>query len=390
MGTELAINAAFPPKRCDPVPYYTRLFDRMAQEGVGVLRLWFSDFSFNYYRAGASEHVVRLESLGRVVAAARERSLRILPVLFDFNEFSNTNVHWKERDHSFRSSFLARVLAAPMEFFEPSRLELGLSKFRCMHKIIGTAAAGWELFNEVDQVEGFRLGPVAEWVRRFTQEVRAYGVNDIYLSFSDPSLIKDGSRLLPGMSLGLHTYGWPYSAIYENVIYWQASFPESWVMEFGNEHASAEALLAAMVASHLLNASGRVAVPWYWDRVLSLGVFPPFRRIEAFLDERCGSGRGFEFVGTLGRRGLACPTRSQVLRTFKFAGLRGVVRKGVALFDAWRSSVERHPGLVFESRTHRVALLPSTDPRPKPRIDAGGWASIEVGGLEVAVRGCCS
>ena len=49
MRSELAINVAFPPKRCDPLAYYLGILEEMQRQGIRVFRLWLSDFSFNYY-----------------------------------------------------------------------------------------------------------------------------------------------------------------------------------------------------------------------------------------------------------------------------------------------------------------------------------------------------
>ncbi|HEX6370743.1 MAG TPA: hypothetical protein VF006_17635 [Longimicrobium sp.] len=391
MAADLAINVGFPPMRRDPVRYYEDVFDRMRADGVSVFRFLMTDFSFNCYAHGGRSFDRGMEALERVMAAARARGLRAIPVLFDFNELSHTNVEWSEYDHTFRSSFLSSVLARPMDLFAPEALELALGKFRRVREVVGGAAYAWELFNEVDQVDGFALPAVAAWARTFGAAVRQADGLPVYLSFANPGHVPAFRAAVPEVRVGIHVYGWPCRAFEENVVYWQSRFPECWVMEFGHPQATVPSLLAALSAGFLLNRERRVALPWYWDRVLELRAFHAFRPVLAFLEEHAGDG-GFEFVGTL-RREMPRPTAAALVSTFKLTGVRGVLSKARAVAaarlarPAAGAGRARRPGLAFRSATRLITLSTGGEP-PDGDGDPGSrpLASLHAGGLTLAAH----
>ena len=86
---------------------------------------------------------------------ASNYGVRFIPVLFDFNEFSTTDVHWSNYEHTFQTSYLSSFLDQPGEFFLPEYFEIGLSKLNKLKEIFNEENIhAWELFNEVDGLGG--------------------------------------------------------------------------------------------------------------------------------------------------------------------------------------------------------------------------------------------
>src|SRR5882724_10846335 len=148
--SDFGINVAFPPKRVDISEYYERIFRLMCEQGVTICRFWLSDFSFNYYNYRNSQHELNLGELAKIVSMASLYNVKFIPVLFDFNEFSTSNVHWSNYEHTFHTSYISRYLKRPIEFFLEEYFELGLSKLSALKAIFNEDRVyAWELFNEV-------------------------------------------------------------------------------------------------------------------------------------------------------------------------------------------------------------------------------------------------
>ena len=101
------INIAFPPKRKDFVEYYRSIFHSIREQNITVCRIWLCDFSFNYYCYNGLTYDLNIGQFEQVIAEGFAIGIQFIPVLFDFNEFSSTNINWYDREHVFENSFLS-------------------------------------------------------------------------------------------------------------------------------------------------------------------------------------------------------------------------------------------------------------------------------------------
>lgn len=324
---ELAINLAFPPKRVNQAEYYEDVLEEAARQGLTIFRLWLSDFSFNYYSFRGETHDFNLDLLAHVGSAGASRGMKVIPVLFDFNEFTTTNIHWSDYEHTFQTSFISKFLKEPKDFFHSDNLEIGLSKFLKIREILAEGNIhAWEIFNEIDLVKGFNHKSALDWAGRFSEQIGRVSEKPIYLSFADPTHVGKPAGVPPHFKLAIHTYSWPYSEFYKNVIYWQNKYPLNWVMEFGSPNATRAELLVALVASFILNQGRLVAMPWYWDETLKTHVYTSLRKVLDQIGEYVRPGDRYEFTGELGG-GRRSPRYRDVRNTLKLAGLRGLLSK---------------------------------------------------------------
>ncbi|MDD4289819.1 MAG: hypothetical protein PHH83_00900 [Patescibacteria group bacterium] len=296
------INIAFPPKRTDPVEYYRKVFILAKNQKVNICRIWLSDFSFNYYKYRNKEYIFRIDEFESIIKLAASLDIKIILTLFDFNEFSSTNINWDDKEHTFETSLGCNFFNKPIDFFYVENIEYGLSKFHKMLEIFDKYKNlyAWELFNEIDHVKGFNFSIIYKWLNLYIDNIKQNSDKPIYISFSNPQLLKKYSKKLKNINIGLHVYEWPYKEFYKNVIFWQNKYKDNWIMEFGSEKMEKDGILISMISSLILNINNTVAVPWFWERFLQLNIYNDFLIIFDFLSKYINKEDRFIFVGRLG------------------------------------------------------------------------------------------
>lgn len=353
---ELGINLAFPPKRINQAKYYEDLIEEMSRQGLTIYRLWLSDFSFNYYSFRGEAYDFNMEMLAHVGAMGAARGMKVIPVLFDFNEFTTTNIHWSDYEHTFQTSFISKFLKEPKDFFHTDNIGIGLSKFLKVREVLTEENIyAWELFNEIDLVKGFNHVTALDWATQFSSEVRRTSEKPIYLSFADPNYIGKSAGVSTNFKLAIHTYKWPYNEFYKNLIYWQNKYPLHWVMEFGDLKATKSELLVALVASFILNGDRQIAMPWYWETTLKACVYDHLRQVLDQICEYIRPGDCYKFTGELGG-GRRSTRYSGVWNTFKLSGLRGLMSKAVTTFEVLPSKSRGGCHLKFENDRQRIII----------------------------------
>jgi hypothetical protein len=353
---EFGINVAFPPKRVNISDYYERVFKLMCQQGVRVCRIWLSDFSFNYYSYCGKTYDLNMSHLVRIVSIASIYNIRFIPVLFDFNEFSTTNVHWSNYEHTFRTSFLSKYLNRPGDFFLPEHFEIGLSKLSGLRSIFNEDNLyAWELFNEVDLTKEYSLQAVTRWAADYSSKIREYSSKPIYISFSNPKHLEEAVRSLQDVNVALHIYQWPYKDIYKNLIFWQKKYPSHWIMECGSPKATSQDMLMGLLASFILCNHRKVPLPWFWEHILSLQMYDDLKSIMKFISQHIEDGEHFEFVGELGsnRRSI---NLNIIRNNLKLSGIRNLLFKARVTARTMASKSNSICLLRFESSKMLVAI----------------------------------
>lgn len=327
----VGINIAFPPKRTSPVEYYRQLLKHASQQGITVCRIVLSEFSFNYHIVHGRVYKYRMGELLEIMAYGSELGVQFVVCLHDFNEFSTSSIHWDKGEHSFESSALARACRRPIDYFAPEYLSLAVSKFQFLRDALPpTAVFAWEMFNEIDLVEGFSNERIDPWVDALAAEMHSRTDRPVYLSYANPQFGIDAADRLSGVQIGLHTYSWPYGSFYKNVIYWQMRAPSLWIMECGSDRPARTDAIIALVASYLLNTNRQVAMPWYWDSWLACGAYPAFIAARRFIDDQISTRARVTFSGSLGRMSNF-PAPSQIMRALTLGGFRSAMSKAKAM-----------------------------------------------------------
>lgn len=353
---EFGINVAFPPKRVDITEYYERTFKVMAQQGVRICRIWLSDFSFNCYDYRGNKYDVNMRELGEVVSMASRYHIRFILVLFDFNEFTTTNVNWGNYEHTFRTSYVGRFLRKPSEFFLPEHFGMGLSKLNVVKTLFSEESLwAWELFNEVDLTKDYNLQTVSRWADDYSKEIRKCSAKPIYISFANPKHVDDAVRVIHNVHIGLHVYEWPYVEIYKSMIFWQGKYPSHWIMECGSASASSQEMIVGLMASILLSEQKQVAMPWFWEHALSLGIYYDLKKIVDFMKKHIEEGEHFEFKGGLGSNKRKI-NLSAIRKSWKASGLVNLLFKAAVTAKTMTARSNGGCLLRFESEKMLVAI----------------------------------
>ncbi len=353
---EFGINVAFPPKRSDISEYYERIFKLMWQQGLSICRVWLSDFSFNYYNHRDQTYDLNMNHLAGIASIASAYGIRLVPVLFDFNEFSTTNVHWSNYEHTFRTSFISKYLKRPRDFFLAEHFELGLSKLNKLKSIFNEENLyAWELFNEVDLAKDYNLQTVARWAADYSNEIRKCSSKPIYISLSNPKHLDDAARSLQNVDVALHIYQWPYKDIYKNLIFWQKKYPSHWIMECGSPIASSQDMLVGLLASFILSNHRQAAMPWFWEHILSLKIYDDLKSMVAFLSQHMEDGEHFEFVGELGAN-VRNINLNVIRNNLKLSGIRSLLFKASVTAKTMTSKSNGVCLLKFQSHKMLVTI----------------------------------
>lgn len=352
----LGLNAAFPPKREDVFEYYKNIFNLMEKNAINICRIWLCDFSFNYYNFCKKEYKVNFEILKKVVEFGKTKNIKFIPVLFDFNEFSNTDVNWHDHEHTFKTSFIAKFVKSPIEFFDIINMELGLSKFLGLRNIFNESNVfSWELFNEVDQIEGYDQKVVLEWFKEYTGKIENFSTKPVYISFGNPSLINDVDNLLLRNKIAIHTYQWPYSNCYKNVIFWQSKYPQSWMMEFGNKDFIKKDILISLISSFLLNGKKKIAMPWFWDDVLRSNIYSEFLEFTEYINSLPESDHLFKFTGDLGATNNLFDSK-KIKNSIKLAGIRNTFKKIKIFANVMLKNKSKNEKIKFDSASLGIVV----------------------------------
>lgn len=387
---EIGINLAFPPKRVNQAKYYEDIIKEMSRQGLTVFRLWLSDFSFNYYRYRGEEYDFNIDLLTYVHTLSAARGLKVIPVLFDFNEFNTTNIHWSDYEHTFQTSFINKFLKMPKDFFRSENIEIGLSKFFKVKEIFAEENIyAWELFNEIDLVKGFDLVSALDWATKFSTEIGRGSKKPIYLSFADPKYVDKSAGVSTDLKLAIHTYRWPYNEFYKNLIYWQNKYASHWVMEFGDVNASKSELLVALLASFILNRERQIAMPWFWDTTLNTNVYQHLSEMLDEISEYVKPGDNYEFTGDLGTRNTSL-SYDRIRKTFKMSGLRGVISKAATIMGVSSVRPRGKCLLKFENERHRIVIDADFLQSPVSERDPSNLIrTCDIGGTTLKVFAKC-
>lgn len=354
--SEFSINVAFPTKRVDITEYYDQIFKMMAEQGITLCRIWLSDFSFNCYDYRGSKHDVNMEQLERVIALAGMYNIRFVLVLFDFNEFTTTNIHWQNFEHTFLTSYPGRYLREPNEFFLPEYFDMGVSKLNIVRKLFSDNALwAWELFNEVDLIKHYNPQRVSAWAHDYSKEVRKFSAKPIYISFASPKHVDEAARLMSTVNVSLHVYQWPYVELYKSIIFWQAKYPSHWIMECGSASASSQEMIVGLIVSMLLSEQRQVAMPWFWEHILRLGIYRDVKSIVDFIAAHTKETDRFQFMGSLGSNKRK--VNLGVLRkSWRASGLKSLLFKAAVTAKTMTTKAKHGCVLRFESETMLVAI----------------------------------
>lgn len=353
---KFGINVAFPPKRMDIVEYYKKIFNLMNKNNIYICRIWLCDFSFNYYNFSGKEYQLNVEELRKIVKLGELKNIKFIPVLFDFNEFSTTNINWDDYEHTFNTSFISNFVKRPIDFFDLINIELGFSKFLGLRNIFNdNNVFAWELFNEVDQTKGFEQKIIFDWSKKYSEKINKLSMRPIYISIGNPSLMKNLKNLFPENFISLHTYQWPYSNCYKNVIFWQSKYPENWIMEFGNEKFSQDDAFISLISSFLLNNNRKVALPWFWDDIIKSKAFENFCKFAEFIDQFIGANDKFEFTGRLGEVKKSFNSK-KIKSSLKLVGVRNTFIKLATLTKILMKNASTNEELKFENKNTIILI----------------------------------
>jgi hypothetical protein len=383
---EFSINVAFPKKRVDITEYYDRMFKMMAQQDITVCRIWLSDFSFNCYDYRGSKYDVNMEQLERVIALAGTHSIRFVLVLFDFNEFTTTNIHWSNYEHTFLTSYPGRYLTQPNKFFLPKYFDMGVSKLNIVRKLFSDDALwAWELFNEVDLIKDYNPQRVSEWAHDYSKEIRKFSVKPIYISFASPKHVDEAVRLMSTVKVSLHVYQWPYVELYKSIIFWQAKYPSHWIMECGSASATAQEMIVGLIASTLLSEQRLVAMPWFWEHILGLGIYRDVKSIVDFIAAHTNETDRFQFMGSLGSNKRKI-NLGDLRKSWRASGLKSLLFK--AAVTAKTMTTKAKPGCVLRFESERILVAIETEFTERVEICANDFTLLDacyVNGMRVTL-----
>ena len=373
--SDFGINVAFPPKRVDISEYYERIFRLMCEQGVTICRIWLSDFSFNYYNYRNSQHELNLGELAKIVSMASLYNVKFIPVLFDFNEFSTSNVHWSNYEHTFHTSYISRYLKRPIEFFLEEYFELGLSKLSALKAIFNEDRVyAWELFNEVDLMKDYEVHTVARWVTNYSSEITKCSSKPIYLSFSNPKYIDEALQFVTNVKLALHIYQWPYRQTYKNLVFWQKKYPSLWIMECGSPRASSQDIIVALIASFVLNNRKQVAMPWFWEHILALRIYEDLNSILMVINRHIEEGEQFHFSGELGTNNRGIDVGA-IRNHLKLSAVGSLLFKAAVTLKTMTSRASRLCFLTFTS--DRMVITIETQFAPSASIDHDRFSLLD-------------
>jgi hypothetical protein len=264
---------------------YDLWLSKFARAGGGLVRIMMTSWGFSIAPVDYSpcpEISVRLDrgwQLDRVLDRCSELDIAVVLCLFTFDDFKEgSGWDWRINPSSIHRGGHCRT---PIEWFtQPQaldwveRLLIAIVARWGAYKCI----AAWELFNEVDQVDGYRRGIIRHWYQRIADHIQIHDAvtRPVLLSHANPQEAVEQSRAGAPFRQ-IHTYGWPSSCSARNSIYWANCLRirekgDGLISEFAprsdrpptEEDPEGEEMRNTLWAS-LFAGWLTPAWPWYWD-----------------------------------------------------------------------------------------------------------------------------
>lgn len=175
---------------------YDRWIPMLAEQGVNLIRLWMSPWSFGIeWQPGHLGHYDHRQEqaaqLDYVLALADRYGIKVLLVLINHGQFStNVDAQWAGNPYNAANG---GFLNEPHEFFtHPQAIDLFQRRLRYIVARWGhhPSILAWELWNEVNLTTGYAGEPVARWhetMSEFLRSIDPYG-HLITTSFSNAQL----------------------------------------------------------------------------------------------------------------------------------------------------------------------------------------------------------
>lgn len=175
---------------------YERWIPQLAEQGVNLIRLWMSPWSFSIeWQPGPLGHYDHRQEqatqLDHVLALAEQYGIKVLLVLINHGQFStNVDAQWADNPYNVANG---GFLNQPQEFFtDPKAIDLFQRRLRYIVARWGhhTSLLALELWNEVNLTSGYASEPVARWhetMSYFLTEIDPYD-HLISTSFSNVQL----------------------------------------------------------------------------------------------------------------------------------------------------------------------------------------------------------
>lgn len=161
---------------------YYNWFKRLEAENANFARIWLSNWSFSIHKFSYTNFDSRQNILARLdylMNFAAEFDVYIMLTLINHGQFSfSTNPEWAENPYNINNG---GMLEYPVQFFYnkeakahyKNELMYIISRYGYSENIFA-----WELFNEVDWIDGYSSAVVTSWHKEMSEFIKA---NDPYL-----------------------------------------------------------------------------------------------------------------------------------------------------------------------------------------------------------------
>ncbi len=158
---------------------YDRWFQRLAEQGANYARLWMPSWAFGieWNDTPLGDYTQRLDrawQLDYVMDLAEHHNIEVMLALFNHGAFSTVfNSEWADNPYNAANG---GPLTNPQDVFtDPATEALMRQRIRYIVARWGasTALMSWELWNEVDLVDGFNEPTVAAWHKRMGDYIRS-------------------------------------------------------------------------------------------------------------------------------------------------------------------------------------------------------------------------